>query len=149
MTKKPLSKTFNRTRKARNDILEKPMKHTNSEDSIHSDKEANQETTKSVEEELIKRMVYRFLGWKLPDHFNPDAGISFQREYNIEYNAKRGFPPAISKPVGTNLFDADQAEEMVRYMVGELLTQAINQTRKDGYQDGIQEMAEDQAGADI
>lgn len=66
-----------------------------------------------------KRMVDRFLGWKLPSEFHPDAGISFQREYNVEYNARRGLPPAISEPVGTNLFDADQAEEMIDYITGD------------------------------
>lgn len=33
-------------------------------------------------EEQIKHMVSRFLGWKLPKNFNPDAGISFKAEFN-------------------------------------------------------------------
>lgn len=68
-------------------------------------------------DEQIKYMVDRFLGWRLPEHFRPDAGISFNAEYNVEYNAARGKPPARHQPSGTNLFDAQQAQEMVRYMV--------------------------------
>ena len=68
-------------------------------------------------DEQIKYMVDRFLGWRLPEHFRPDGGISFQPEYNVEFNAKRGAPPSRHEPVGTNLFDAGQAEAMVRYMV--------------------------------
>jgi len=68
-------------------------------------------------DEQIKYMVNRFLGWRLPEHFSPDAGISFKPEYNVEYNAARGMSPCRHQPVGTNLFDAQQAEAMVRYMV--------------------------------
>ena len=55
-------------------------------------------------EPQIKYMVDRFLGWQLPENFNPDAGISFER----------GRYPM---PTGTNLFDATQAEAMIRYLV--------------------------------
>lgn len=68
-------------------------------------------------EEQIKYMVNRFLGWRLPENFQPDDGISFNPEYNVEFNAARGALPSRRKPSGTNLFDATQAEEMVRYMV--------------------------------
>lgn len=68
-------------------------------------------------DEQIKHMVNRFLGWRLPEHFQPDAGITFNPEYNIEYNAARGKPPARYQPIGTNLLGADQAEAMVRYMI--------------------------------
>jgi hypothetical protein len=68
-------------------------------------------------DEQIKHMVNRFLGWRLPENFQPDAGISFQPLYNVEYNAVRGNPPARREPIGTNLFDATQAEAMVRYMI--------------------------------
>ncbi len=53
----------------------------------------------------IKHMVDRFLSWKLPDNFSPDAGISF------------GPPVTWPWPTGTNLFDATQADAMVRHMV--------------------------------
>lgn len=67
-------------------------------------------------EDQIKHMVQRFLNWKLPENFRPDAGISFTPEFNVEWNAKQGRPPQRHEPVGTNLFGADQAEAMVRYM---------------------------------
>lgn len=65
-----------------------------------------------VDETLIKHMVDRFLGWKLPETFNPDGGVSFTRianpntEYQHEY-----------KPVGTNLLSATEADAMVRHML--------------------------------
>ena len=63
-------------------------------------------------DDQIKHLVARFLGWRLPENFNPDAGISFKRTFN------EGTPyPMKHEPVGTNLFDASQAEQMVRYMV--------------------------------
>lgn len=52
----------------------------------------------------IKRMVERFLTWKLPEDFNPDGGIKFEKIANHQ-------------PVGTNLFTATQAELMVRHMI--------------------------------
>ena len=60
----------------------------------------------------IKHMVDRFLGWKLPENFNPDGGISFKATFN-EHTAH----PMKHQPSGTNLFDATQADAMVRYMV--------------------------------
>lgn len=69
-------------------------------------------------DDLVKEMVNRFLNWKLPSDFHPDAGIRFDPEYNVEYMAKQGKPPSIHEPQGTNLFHAGQAEEMVRYMLG-------------------------------
>lgn len=68
-------------------------------------------------EDQIKHMVDRFLAWKLPEDFSPDAGISFEPEYNVEWNAQEGRPPSRHEPTGTNLFDATQAREMVLYML--------------------------------
>jgi hypothetical protein len=50
----------------------------------------------------VKHMVDRFLGWRLPENFQPDAGISFKPGYS---------------PTGTNLLNSLQAEEMVRHMI--------------------------------
>lgn len=61
----------------------------------------------------IKHMVDRFLGWRLPENFNPDCGISFKKTYNE--NTPSG--PQKHEPTGTNLFDAEQATVMVRYML--------------------------------
>ncbi|SHJ72246.1 hypothetical protein SAMN05444159_1320 [Bradyrhizobium lablabi] len=60
-------------------------------------------------EDQIKHMVNRFLGWRLPKNFNPDAGISYTRP---------NYAPSVdATPSGTNLFDATQADAMVRYMI--------------------------------
>ena len=64
-------------------------------------------------DEQIKEMVDRFLSWRLPENFAPDAGISFKPTYN-NGTAEGGR----HQPTGTNLFDARQAEKMVRHMLG-------------------------------
>jgi len=74
-------------------------------------------------EDQIKYMVDRFLGWKLPSNFSPDAGISFKADYN-EHTAY----PAKHEPTGTNLFDASQADAMVRYMVEGLYPTLASET---------------------
>lgn len=63
-------------------------------------------------EDKIKYMASRFLGWKLPDSFNPDGGISFDKFGNLgtEHQYTR-------EPSGTNLLDAGQATVMVKHMV--------------------------------
>lgn len=62
----------------------------------------------SVKEEQIKRMVSRFLSWKLPEDFGPDGGIKFDPAYRSPHG-----------PSGTNLFNAVQAEAMVRHLLAE------------------------------
>ena len=54
--------------------------------------------------EGIKVMVNRFLGWSLPEDFNPDCGISFDNR-----------PEGYSWPTGTNLLNAGQAKAMFEY----------------------------------
>ena len=56
----------------------------------------------------IDTMVDRFLQWELPKDFAPDAGISFKT-----------LPHPHEWPTGTNLFDAIQAEEMIKHMLGD------------------------------
>lgn len=70
-----------------------------------------------LSEDQIKHMVERFLAWKLPDNFHPDAGIRFEPEFNVEWMAKQGKPPMRHEPIGTNLLDYTQAETMVRHLV--------------------------------
>lgn len=65
----------------------------------------------SMTKEQIKHMVDRFLGWRLPESFNPDGGISFKKTFNDHLPQ-----PMKHEPSGTNLFDAGQADAMVRYM---------------------------------
>jgi hypothetical protein len=60
----------------------------------------------------IKHMVDRFLGWRLPEGFNPDGGISFKKTFN-----EHTVHPMKHEPSGTNLLDATQAEAMVRNMI--------------------------------
>ena len=56
-------------------------------------------------------MTDRFLQWKLPDDFAPDGGISA---------ARPSYTPDVRwEPTGTNLLDARQATDMVRFIVGE------------------------------
>ncbi|WP_206520952.1 MULTISPECIES: hypothetical protein [unclassified Mesorhizobium] len=58
-------------------------------------------------------MVDRFLQWRLPENFSPDAGISFKKTFNENSQ----FGPMEHKPIGTNLFDAIQATAMVQHML--------------------------------
>jgi len=62
------------------------------------------------EEPMIKTAVDRFLAWKLPADFRPDAGISFKPEYNQHTPW-----PMKHEPVGTNLFTAEQARAMFEH----------------------------------
>ena len=55
-----------------------------------------------------KQAVNRFLGWKLPNDFRPDAGIEFSPSL-LQLNSLHGWP------TGTNLFTADQARAMFEY----------------------------------
>ncbi len=71
----------------------------------------------------IKHMVARFLHWKLPEGFNPDGGISFERICN----AGTAFA-SNREPVGTNLLDATQAEVMVRHMIDGLPHDGVTTT---------------------
>lgn len=75
-------------------------------------------------EAQIKHMVNRFLGWRLPENFNPDAGISFKPTFNDHLPV-----PMKHEPTGTNLFDAQQAEAMVRYMIEGLPRPPMRQGR--------------------
>ena len=71
-------------------------------------------TTKdqAMNDDQIKHMVNRFLSWKLPDNFAPDAGISFKAEFN-EHRDR----PMRHEPSGTNLFNHKQADAMIRHML--------------------------------
>lgn len=83
-------------------------------------KQDNTQTLKR--EEVIKKLVDRFLGWKLPENFSPDCGISFKRSYNEHTPC-----PSVHTPVGTNLFDAQQAKEMITYLLGDILDEEFDQ----------------------
>ena len=71
-------------------------------------------------DDQIKQMTERFLRWKLPADFSPDAWISFTPTYNDtpEIMAMLDLDePMRHEPTGTNLFDYTQAEAMVRFML--------------------------------
>lgn len=61
-------------------------------------------------DEQMKRMAERFLAWKLPDDFNPDGGIGFDRHDRGAFNR-------LYWPTGTNLLTYTQALAMVNHMV--------------------------------
>lgn len=60
-------------------------------------------------DDQIKQMTNRFLSWKLPADFAPDAGITFAPDFNTHTDH-----PMKHEPVGTNLLTAAQAEAMIR-----------------------------------
>lgn len=62
-----------------------------------------------IDENFIRIMVDRFLGWSLPQTFGPDCFIAFDR---VRAKANSSWP------IGTNLLDATQARAMVMHMLG-------------------------------
>jgi len=63
-----------------------------------------------MNEKQRQHMRDRFLNWTLPSNFNPDGGITFERSKSaVKFNHPW--------PTGTNVLDACQAEEMVKYIV--------------------------------
>lgn len=52
-------------------------------------------------------MVDRFLGWRLPDDFSPDGGVTFNP---VQYGTVTAWPS------GTNLFNATQARAMLEFV---------------------------------
>ena len=66
-------------------------------------------------EDQITHMANRFLGWKLPENFNPDGGISFKKTFNDHMPV-----PQKHEPSGTNLFGYTEAVAMIRHMIAGL-----------------------------
>jgi hypothetical protein len=73
---------------------------------------AHARQAKMSQDEQVEYMVRRFLMWRLPENFTPDAGISFKPTFNDHLPE-----PMKHNPVGTNLFDYTQAKAMVQYML--------------------------------
>lgn len=65
---------------------------------------------------VTEEMVNRFLCWKLPEDFSPDNGISFKKE--SDYNHPQ-FGRTKFEPMGTNLFNAQQARAMLEHILAE------------------------------
>ena len=59
--------------------------------------------------QVTEEIVNRFLCWRLPASFNPDGGVSFDK--------KNRDPNTHHWPVGTNLFSADQARQMLAHIL--------------------------------
>lgn len=66
------------------------------------------DTYQQLAASAYRAMVDRFLSWKLPQDFGPDAGISFTPPPRL---------PDLYWPTGTNLFHAGQALEMFKHCV--------------------------------
>lgn len=66
-----------------------------------------------IPDDVVNKLVDRFLGWKLPENFNPDGGIKFEADAAKKLNPNN----ARYEPSGTNLFDHQQATAMVRHML--------------------------------
>ena len=85
---------------------------------MHPDESFSVADPQPVFTATIDEMVSRFLCWKLPADFAPDAGISFDLEANAH------MPPEyrhLHTPTGTNLFTADQAKAMLMHVVAGLI----------------------------
>ncbi len=70
---------------------------------------------------VLQRLVDRFLGWKIPGTFGPDCYVSFDKDTALKNN---------SWPIGTNLFTAEEAKEMIQYLAGDnlMLTEYLKGT---------------------
>jgi hypothetical protein len=65
-------------------------------------------SSQQPEKSVVDHAVDRFLGWKLPQDFSPDCGISF---------TPLGHPNCW--PTGTNLLHAGQAKAMFEYCLAQ------------------------------
>lgn len=68
-----------------------------------------------MNDEQIKHMVERFLGWKLPSDFYPDGGVKFEPVMNEGTKFEHRHTP-----IGTNLLNYTQAKAMVENMLKDL-----------------------------
>ena len=64
----------------------------------------------NVPDDVVEQAVNRFLSWKLPKDFHPDGGMVFIPTKGRGYDSPHW-------PVGTNLLNAQQAREMLRYVI--------------------------------
>ena len=66
----------------------------------------------TLTDEQISYMADRFCGWPIPENWQPDGGVGYERFGN------KGTPREFKRDTsGTNLFSKQQAEEMIRYML--------------------------------
>jgi len=88
-----------------------------------------------MSKKLLDTMVNRFLCWKLPKDFHPDAGISFTPTH-----FQNGENADLHWPVGTNLLTAVQARAMFEHLLAGAIvqpdryeTEAEGEAFTDGY----------------
>ena len=69
--------------------------------------------SRSLPSTVTDDMVTRFLGWKLPDNFAPDCGITFTpvRNEHMPWGGNK------NEPTGTNLLTAEQARDMLEQVL--------------------------------
>lgn len=60
---------------------------------------------------VLDKLVDRFLGWKVPETFGPDCGVSFTKPNSV-------YPEGY--PVGTNLLTAVEAKAMFQHVASNL-----------------------------
>jgi hypothetical protein len=88
----------------------------------------------------VQDAVNRFLGWKLPEDFAPDCGISFKREGDYEHPQ---WGRAKFEPVGTNLLTATQAKAMFEHcLYAPSDTSALDAVVEKAKRDALEEAAE-------
>lgn len=61
-------------------------------------------------DDVVEQAVNRFLSWKLPKDFHPDGGMVFIPTKGRGHDSPHW-------PIGTNLLNAQQAREMLRYVL--------------------------------
>jgi hypothetical protein len=79
---------------------------------------------------LIDRMIDRFLGWKLPKTFRPDAGIKFTPSNGMTRD--EAFDKPGWWPIGTNLLTADEAKQMLQHVAAPIADHLFIEARGDG-----------------
>lgn len=89
---------------------------------INALREALSQQTAGVPDDQMQGMVNRFLSWRLPQDFYPDAFISFDRE---KHDTWGGYPN--SWPTGTNLLHAEQARAMLEHVIGTVPAQVAGE----------------------
>jgi len=67
-------------------------------------------------DKLIDEMVNKFLRWEIPKDFSPDGGITFKNPKDLYPHIPN---PENLWPTGTNLLDASQAKELMKYLLEE------------------------------
>jgi NTP pyrophosphatase (non-canonical NTP hydrolase) len=72
-------------------------------------------TAAAVRDLQLRQMVNRFLGWKLPRTFSPDAGIKFTPSNGM--TREEAYDKPGWWPIGTNLLTADEARAMLEYVL--------------------------------